>query len=732
MRTHRRRRFGSWRLVLVVGCGGGQPPPAEPGAVSATPAPPVAARREHVVHVGEQTLDDPYSWLRQKDEPEVMRYLEAENGYAAAMMAGSAALVQSLYGEMMARLVENDRSAPYAQGGYEYYYRTEAGKSYRIHFRRKRTEPANAPPSSSVTAPASGDEQLLLDENALAAGAGFFNLGDLEPSPDQERLAYVTDKVGDEHYTLYLKNVGSAPGGGTQLDQPIADVGTSFAWLDDSHLLYTTLDATNRPDKVFRHRLGTPPASDALVFHEPDGAYYLSLERSRSQRYVFLRLESAVTSEVRFLETSKPTGSFQLVSARRPNVEYEVEDHADRFFVLTNDGAQNFKLMVTDARTPDASHWRTVIPHRPSVQITGLDILRDRLVLYEREGGLPQVRVSNVATPLDSRRLEFDEPAYDVVPGDNRDPDTSKLRLEYTSMVTPRSVFDYDLASGTRELVKRREVPGYDPARFEARRIFAPAADGVQVPVSLVFERARAGDGPRPLFLYGYGAYGVIYEPSFDFTALSLLERGFTVAIAHVRGGGELGRQWYEDGKLRHKKNTFTDFISVAEQLIREGYTTPAQLAISGASAGGLLIGAVSNLRPELFRAVIADVPFVDLMNTMLDASLPLTVNEYEEWGNPNVPDDFAYMRSYSPYDNVSARAYPNLLILAGLNDRRVAYWEPAKWTAKLRALKTDDNLLLLRTSLGSGHTGVSGRYEQLKEQAFQYAFVLNRLGLDR
>jgi oligopeptidase B len=711
-----RRWLGSLSLLLfAAACGGSRAlEPDHPG--SSVPAPPRAARHEHVLRVGEQRLDDPYAWLRKREDPEVMRYLEAENAYTATMMGDASALMRTLYGEMAARLVENDRSAPYRLGNYEYYTRTEAGKSYGIHCRKELAPGA--------------PEELLLDENALAAGSGFFDLGGVEPSPDHARLAYVTDKVGDEHYTLYLRSLGGE--GAVELDTPIADVGTSFAWLDDEHLLYTTLDATNRPDKVFRHRIGTPPASDALLYHEPDGAYYVSLERSRSERYVFLRLESTATSEVRFLETSSPMATFQLVSARRPNVEYQVEDSGDRFFVVTNDGAQNFKLMVTDARTPDASHWQTVVPHRPDVQITGFDVLGDHLVLYERQGGLPMVSVSALSAPAASRRLHFDEPSYEVTPGDNRERATTKLRLEYTSQVTPRSVFDYDLASGERTLVKEREVPGYDRSRFEARRIFAAAADGAQVPISLVFERGHEADGPRPLLLYGYGAYGIIYEPSFDFAALSLLTRGFTVAIAHVRGGGELGREWYEDGKLRHKKNTFTDFISVAERLIQDGYTTPAQLAIAGASAGGLLIGAVSNMRPDLFRAVIADVPFVDLMNTMLDASLPLTVNEYEEWGNPNLPGDFAYMRSYSPYDNVSAQAYPSMLIMGGLNDRRVAYWEPAKWTARLRATKTDDNLLLFRTNLGAGHSGASGRYERLEELAFQYAFVLERLGIER
>jgi oligopeptidase B len=704
--------------LLLLGCGGARAPSHQPAAaVVAAPSPPVAERREHVVRVGDQTLEDPYSWLRQRDEPAVMRYLEAENAYTDAMMQPSGALRERLYAELKARLVETDRSAPYVHGGHEYYDRTVAGKSYPVHYRRR----------LEGSAPV-GPEQLLLDENALADGRDFFDLGGFDPSPDQMRLAYVVDVVGDERYVLHTRSL--APGGG-ELDEPIGDVGTTLAWADDEHLLYTTLDETNRPHKVFRHRIGTAQAADVEVFHEPDGAYYLSLARSRSERYVFLRSESVVTSEVRMLDTREPTRPFRVVSARRPGVEYQVEDSGEQLFVLTNEGgARNFALKVTDVRTPDAAHWRTVVPHRADVQLTGLDVFRHHLVLYEREGGLPRVRVRGLAAPFAERRLEFDEPSYDVVAGDNYELDAPALRLEYSSQVTPRSVLDYDLASGARALVKQREVPGYDASRFEARRLLARAQDGVEVPISLVLERRAGAPGPRPLLLYGYGAYGVVYEPSFDFTALSLLERGFAVAIAHVRGGGELGRKWYEDGKLRHKKNTFTDFVAVAEELIAGGYTTPAQLAISGASAGGLLIGAVSNMRPELFRVAVADVPFVDLMNTMLDASLPLTVNEYEEWGNPNQPGDFAYMRSYSPYDNVTAQAYPSLLIVGGLNDRRVSYWEPAKWAAKLRALKTDDNVLLLRTYLGSGHSGVSGRYAQLEETAFQYAFLLERLGL--
>lgn len=719
MKQHSGQLGSVFISLLLLGCSGGRGPSRDPAAaaVLGAPSPPVAEQREHIVRVGDQTLHDPYSWLRQREDPAVMRHLEAENAYTAAMMQSAGGLRARLYGELKGRLVETDRSAPYLHGEYAYYDRTEAGKSYPVHYRQKleRARPV-------------GPEQLLLDENALADEHDFFDLAALEPSPDHARLAYVADVVGDERYALHLRSL--APAGG-ELDEAIPEVGTSLAWVDDAHLLYTTLDATNRPYKVFRHRLGTARADDVELFHEPDGAYYLSLERSRSGRYVFLRVESAVTSEVRLLDTREPTRPFRVVSARRAGVEYQVEDSGEQLFVLTNEeGARNFALKVTDVRTPDAGHWRTVVPHRPEVQLTGLDVFRHHLVLYEREGGLPRVRVRSLAPPFSERRLEFDEPSYDVVPGDNHELDAPALRLEYTSQVTPHSVLDYDLVSGARTLVKQREVPGYDASRFEARRLFARAKDGEQVPISLVLERREGAPEPRPLLLYGYGAYGVVYEPSFDFTALSLLERGFAVAIAHVRGGGELGRRWYEDGKLRHKKNTFTDFIAVAEQLIADGYTTPAQLAISGASAGGLLIGAVSNMRPELFRAAIADVPFVDLMNTMLDASLPLTVNEYEEWGNPNQPGDFAYMRSYSPYDNVEAQAYPSLLIVGGLNDRRVAYWEPAKWAAKLRALKTDDNVLLLRTYLGAGHSGVSGRYAQLEETAFQYAFLLERLGV--
>lgn len=710
--------LGAWRKTLVLalvllGCST-RALEDHAAARAEPPEPPRAAEREHVVRAHGRALRDPYAWLRDSSDPEVVRHLAAENAYSEAMLADTAELRARLYGEMRAALVETQTSAPYALGAFEYYTRTEAGLAYRIHARRPRAAPAQP-------------ETIVLDENELAREKPYFHLGGVLPSPDGRRIAYATDTRGDERYTLFVRGL-DGDGAAREIAR---DVDVSFAWVDDETLLYLRLDDANRPYEVWRHRLGTA-GSDARLFVEHDAAHYLSLERSRSARYVVLQSESAVTSEAHLLETARPSSTFQIVTPRRHGVEYRVADHGQHLYVVTNEGgAREFEVKVTDLEQPHASHWRPFLRHRPHVLVTGIDTFRDRLVILEREAGLPRVRVKRLVPPFDEERVELDEEAYDVVLGPNHDFDARALRLEYTSLVTPQSVLDYDFERRTLERVWQRPVQGYRASKYETRRVHARAPDGASVPISMVSARASAPSGPRPLLLYGYGAYGAIYEPSFDPTALPLLDRGFVVAIAHVRGGGELGRGWYEAGRRRNKKNTFVDFIAAAEHLIDAGYTTPEQLAISGASAGGLLIGAVLNLRPGLFRAAIADVPFVDLINTMLDPSLPLTVTEWDEWGNPADPLDFEYMLSYSPYDNIARQAYPELLVLAGLNDRRVSYWEPAKWVAKLRTLAEQDRWILLRTELDAGHWGASGRYAALERAALQHAFVVRRLGLE-
>jgi oligopeptidase B len=690
------------------------------------PEPPVARRvpRPSTIH-GETRIDD-YHWLRNRDDPEVLDYLEAENRYAEAVMRPTEALRDLLYTEMRGRIKESDLSVPERLDGWLYYHRTETGAQYPIYCRR---------PAGSAEGEA---EEVLLDLNPLAAGHAYFRLGAFEVSPDHRLLAWSADTSGAESFTLYVKDLAT----GALLRETITNVSTSVAWANDSRtLFYVVLDEARRPCRLHRHRLGVHPSEDALVHFEPDEAFFVDITRTRSNAYLLLELASHSTTEVRYASADRPEGPFRTIEPRRPGVEYAVSHHGDRFFITTNDGAPNFRLVSASVSDPSREHWREVLPPRPDVKVDSTDAFRDHLVVYEREAGLRQVRILDLAS-LESRHgaspptghlVEFPEPVYTVRQHENPEFDTTLLRFTYTSMVTPASVVDYDMAARTWTVRKQTEVlGGYDAARYRSERRFAIAPDGTRVPISLVYQLPleRPG-GPRPLLLNGYGAYGVSFDPAFSSSNLSLLDRGVIVAIAHVRGGEEMGRAWYEGGKLLNKPNTFTDFIAAAEHLVAEGLTSPDRLAISGGSAGGLLMGAVTNLRPDLFRAVVAEVPFVDVVNTMLDASLPLTVIEYDEWGNPNEPEAYQAIRSYSPYDNVRPQTYPHMLITAGLNDPRVAYWEPAKFTARLRAVKTDGNRLLLRTNMGAGHGGASGRFDFLREVAFKHAFVLDVLGVD-
>lgn len=678
-------------------------------------APPVAKviPKAGTVH-GEVRVDD-YYWLRERDNPEVIQYLEAENAYTEAVMKPTAALQEKLYQEMLGRIKETDLSVPERIEDYYYYSRTEEGKQYRIHCRKR----------GSLEA----DEQVLLDENRLAEGKVYFRLGVFEVSPNHQLLAYSVDSTGAETYRIYVKNLDT----GELLSDEIPNTYYSVEWGNDNRtLFYTTLDEAKRPYKLFRHTLGSDPAADELVHLEEDDAYFLSISKTRSQKYMILRLASNTTTENWFLDADRPEGDFRLIHPRQHKMEYEVEHHGNRFFILTNENAINFKLMEAPVSNPAKKNWREVIAHRDSVLLDDVDAFRNHLVISERAKGLRQLRVIDMTTG-EHHHIDFPEPVYTVWLSRNPDFNTELVRFNYTSLVTPRSVYDYNMRSRQRELKKQYEVLGdYDPSLYASERIFAEAPDGTEVPISLVYKRALFNkDGGNPLWLYGYGSYGATIDPRFNSNRLSLLDRGFVFAIAHVRGGGALGRPWYEDGKLLNKRNTFTDFIACAEHLIAENYTSKDRLVISGGSAGGLLMGAVTNMRPDLFEAVVAKVPFVDVVNTMLDASIPLTVIEYEEWGNPHEKAYYDYIKSYSPYDNVTTQDYPDMLITAGLNDPRVQYWEPAKWTAKLRAMKTDDNLLLLKTNMGAGHSGASGRYEYLREIAFEYAFVLHVLGME-
>jgi len=681
--------------------------------VSPIALPPIAAQQSQVLSLHGDDRVDPYFWLRHRDDPNTIAYLNAENDYTEAMMAHTEALQTTLYDEILARIQETDLSVPYRKGDYYYYARTETGKAYPIYCRK----------AGALDAP----EELLLDQNTLAEGYDFFDLGLLAVSPNHQILAYAVDTSGTERYTLLFLNLTT----GQLYPETILETGYGFAWGNDNQtVFYTLVDEANRPFKLLRHQLGSAVSDDELVYHEADDSYYLSVGKTRSDAYILLELQSKITSEIHYLDANQPEGKFQVIQPRSSGVEYQVEHHSDSFYIVTNDEALNFKLMQTPVTAPTKDHWRLVIPHRDAVLLEGVSAFAKHLVIYEREAGLPTVRVRQFANG-EEHYIDFPDPTYDVDEGSNPEFDTDTLRFNYASLVTPRSVFDYNLETQVRELKKETPVlGGYDRTQYTSERLMATATDGSQVPISIVYKKGMAKDGKNPLLLTGYGSYGFSYPATFSSTRLSLLERGVVVAIAHIRGGSEMGRQWYEDGKFLNKKNTFTDFIACGEHLIAQGWTAAEHLAILGGSAGGLLMGVVMNLRPDLCKAVVAHVPFVDVVTTILDDHLPLSVIEREEWGDPNDLTFYDYMKSYSPYDNVEAKAYPNVLITAGLNDSRVAYWEPAKWTAKLRSLKTDDNRLLLKTNMGAGHGGASGRYDSLRETAFEYAFLFDQWGL--
>ena len=683
------------------------------GCPSRPLTPPTAKIEPKTTIIHSDTLIDNYAWLREKSNPEVIQYLEDENAYTEAIMKPTRRFQKKLYKEMLARIKETDESVPVKIDSFYYYNRMVKGNQYPIYCRKKGSLDAN--------------EEILLDQNRLASGQKYCSIGEFKVSPDHSLLAFAVDFNGSEKHMLVFKDLIN----GQMLPDTILNVSYGLEWASDNRtIFYTTLDTILRPDKLWRHQLGQTPKNDVMVFHEPDEKFYLGIAKTRSHGYLILTLGSQITTEVHYLSADQPDGHFRLFCPRQTGVEYYIDHHSDKFYILTNENAINFRLLETPIARPEKHNWQEKISHRPNVMLTGIDLFCDHLVVYERENGLEKIRVENLNTGV-MHYVDFPEPVYTIDGDNNPDYNTKILRFRYTSLVTPNSVYDYDMESQTRELKKQDEVlGGYDQTQYQSERIYAIAGDGVKVPISLVYKKGMKKDGSNPLLLYGYGAYGIPSEARFSSIRLSLLDRGFIYAIAHVRGGGELGRQWYEDGKLLRKRNTFTDFIACAEMLIAEKYTSAEKLVINGGSAGGLLMGAVVNMRPELFEVVVAEVPFVDLINTMLDRSVPLTVIEWEEWGNPHLEKYYNYMKSYSPYDNVGPKAYPHMLITAGLNDPRVAYWEPAKWTAKLRATKTDDNILLLKTDMGKGHFSASGRYDYLKEVSFKYAFIFAKLGI--
>ena len=674
-------------------------------------APPTARIIPRIDTLHGEVRTDNYFWIRNKSDPQVISYLEAENAYTAAKMKHTEALQQKLYDEMLGRIKETDLSVPYRNHGYWYYNRTEKGKSYPIHLRKK----------GSLTAP----EEVILDENLLGAGKKFNGVSSLQVSPGGSRLIYLHDTTALRVYTLYVKDLRT----GAVLGDSISTVVPSVAWANDTILFYQTADSARRANAVWRHVLGTPRSSDAKVFQEDDVLNEPGVARSRSGKYIYISDDGYTSGEWRVISTANPTVSPQVVAARRPNVEYQVDDISGAFLMTTNDNARNFKVQRLATNALASGKWVDMIPATDSVFIEYLVPFRNNLVVVERSGGLPRLRVIDLRNNA-VHYITFPEPAYAVTPRQNAEFDTRNLRFVYTSLLTPTSTFDYNMATKQRELKKRVEVPGYDPSRYEVKRFMVTARDGAHVPVSMIISKGWQKDGSRPLLLYAYGSYGYTTEASFDSNVLSLVDRGFGYAIAHIRGGQEMGRQWYDEGKMMKKKNTFFDYIDVAQYLVDNKYTTKDKLIANGLSAGGLLMGAVTNIRPDLFRAVVAEVPFVDVINTMMDASIPLTAQEWQQWGDPHLAEQYAYMRSYSPYDNVERKAYPWLLVTTSLNDSQVGYWEPAKWVAKLRAFKTDSNPLLLKVNMAGGHGGSSGRYDALREEAFRYAFILDAVGM--
>ena len=664
------------------------------------------------------TLSDDYRWLQDKTDPEVTAYLDAENAYAQAMLDHTAPLQERIFREMRGRIKEDDSSVPERRGDWLYYWRMEEDKQYRIFCRRR----------ASLAAPVGAPEQILLDENVLAEGHSYCRVHVYEPSPDQNLLAYSVDTTGSLVFNLYVKNMRS----GALVAGPIAQTAWSAAWASDSQtLFYTTFDDAHRAYRLFRHTIGGSPQSDPLLYEEADERFDLDIERTRSGVYLLLTIASGTSSEVRHVPAAKPASELQLIAPRRAWVEYYVDHHGDRFLIRSNEQAENFKLMAAPASAPARTNWQEVIPHRSDTLIEEVSAFSDHLVLYERRGGLRHLRLSAPDGVSHVHYVSFPDAVYTFSATENPEFDSRAVRFVYSSPVTPECTVDCDMDSGAWDVKKRQEIPsGYDATQYAAERLFATAPDGAQAPISLVYRKEMKRDGARPLLMEGYGAYGYSREARFDTRRFSLLDRGFMYAIAHVRGGSEMGRSWYENGRLMHKKNTFTDFIACAEHLIAHGYTSPDRLAIVGGSAGGLLVTAMANMRPDLCKAVVALVPFTNVITAMLTPDLPLTVTEYEQWGHPDDPQAFAYMLSYSPYENIEAKAYPHILAKAGLNDLQVPYWDPAKWVARLRALKTDTNRLLLITNMGAGHGGASGRYDHLREDAQVYAFVLDALGV--
>ncbi len=681
---------------------------AEPGVT-----PPSAKRVEHREVRHGATVIDNYYWLRDKSNPDVVQYLEAENAYTNALTKDLTSFEQALYKEMLGRIKQTDLSVPVRRGAFLYYSRTEEGKQYPIQGRRK----------GNMEAP----EEVLLDLNQLAEGHTFLGLGAFVVSDDSNLLAYTTDTTGFRQYHLYVKDLRT----GTTLPDTAERV-TSVQWASDNKtLFFTTEDAvTKRSDKLFRHALGS--AETTPLYEEKDELFRIGVNRTRDKQYLMLDISSTDTTEVRYLAASDPGADWKVFLPREKKHRYDVDHREGLFYVRSNKDAKNFQLLTAPESDPAPKNWKVFVPHQADVLVEGIDLFKDYGVVIEKYQALNRLRVHDFRTGS-WHTVQFPEPVYAAFPSGNPEYDTQTYRYNYQSLITPSSVYDYDMHTEKATLLKQQEVlGGYDATQYASERLWATARDGAKVPISIVYRKGFKRDGRSPLFLYGYGSYGFGMTASFNSSRLSLLDRGMAFAIAHIRGGDEMGETWHDDGMLMKKKNTFFDFIDSAEYLIEEKWTAKDRLVIQGGSAGGLLMGAVVNLRPDLFRAVHSAVPFVDVMNTMMDASLPLTVGEYLEWGNPNQKEAYDYMKSYSPYDNLEKREYPAMLVTTSLNDSQVMYWEPAKYVARLRTLKTDKNPLLLKINMGAGHGGASGRYDRLKEQAFEYAWLLSQVGITK
>ena len=681
------------------------------GNGAAAPKPPMAERKTKTTQIHGDTMVDDFFWLREKSNPRVIAYLESENAYTEAAMKHTAALQEKLYKEMVGHIKETDENLPYRQGDYFYYSRTVQGLQYPIYARKRGSLDAK--------------EEITLDMNEMAKGLKYLGLAAYAVSDDGNYLAYSTDTTGYRQYKLQIKDLRT----GQLLPESIERVGSVMWATDNKTIFYSTEDqVTKRSDKFFRHVIGTDKSD--LIFEDKNELFDVYGGRSRDKKMILIASGSKTSTEYLYVPADRPTDAPKVILPREPEHEYSVDHRDGLFYIRTNQGAKNFRLVTAPVANPGKANWKEIIAHRPAVKLDDVDLFADHMVVSELEGGLQHLRITNLKTNK-SHRLTFPEPVYTAFVSTNREYNTPILRFGYQSLVTPNSIFDYDMEKQTRTLMKQTEVPGgFDKANYQSERIFATASDGTKVPMSIVYRRGTKMDGKAPLLLYGYGSYGYSITPSFSSNRLSLLDRGVIYVIAHIRGGGEMGEEWREAGRMMKKMNTFTDFIAAGEHLVKNKYTSSDRLVIQGGSAGGLLVGAVTNMRPDLFKAVVSQVPFVDVLNTMLDATLPLTTSEYIEWGNPNEKAAYDYMKKYSPYDNIAKTNYPATLVKISLNDSQVPYWEGAKLVARLRTMKTDDNPLLLKTNMGAGHGGSSGRYDYLKEVAFDYAFMLWQMGI--